>query len=50
MSLHDTEVKRFMEQMSSDFNLISCKLGIQIPKDCKAECKSNRNKCCEKNK
>ena len=43
------EVIKFIEQMNNDHSLGSCKLGLDIPKDCTVSCKADKNKCCQKN-
>ena len=43
------EIMRFIEQMNNDYNADSCKFGMNMPNDCKAACKANQNKCCQKN-
>lgn len=42
------EIIEFIELINSDHEIISDKLGIHIPNECKALCKANTNKCCQK--
>lgn len=42
------EIVKFIEQMNNDHIITSCKLGINIPNECKVSCKANQNKCCKK--
>lgn len=44
------ELIKFIEQMNNDHGMNSCKLGISIPNECRATCKSDKNRCCQKNK
>lgn len=44
-----SELLKFIEQMNSEHAINSCHLGIDVPNECGAECKANRNKCCKKN-
>jgi len=41
------EIVKFIEGMTNDYSMKSCELDIHIPKECKASCKANLNKCCK---
>ncbi|MBU5437084.1 metalloregulator ArsR/SmtB family transcription factor [Tissierella sp. MSJ-40] len=43
------EIIKFIEQMNNDHTMINCKLDIHIPNECRASCKANKNKCCQRN-
>lgn len=45
-----SEIVKFIDHINSDGVFNNCKFELTIPKDCKAACKSNKNKCCQKNK
>lgn len=45
-----SEIMKFIEQINNDHTSNGYKLGIHIPNECKASCKANKNKCCQKNK
>ncbi|MDW8801574.1 metalloregulator ArsR/SmtB family transcription factor [Clostridium sp. A1-XYC3] len=40
----------FINELKGDEILGNCKFTVDIPMDCKAACKANKYKCCEKNK
>lgn len=40
----------FIENMKDDHTMEVCKLGINIPNECRATCKLDKNRCCQKNK
>ncbi|KNF08601.1 putative transcriptional regulator [Gottschalkia purinilytica] len=42
------EMIKFIEQISNDHTISSCKLGIHMPNECRISCKANKNKCCQK--
>lgn len=44
------EIVQFIEQMNNNHVIGSCELGIDIPAECRASCKSNKNRCCKNNK
>ena len=43
------EIVKFIEQMNTNHEMVSCKLGVHIPDECRASCKANKNKCCQPN-
>jgi len=45
-----SELIDFIEQMKNDHSAINCRLGIDMPNECRATCKANRNRCCHNNK
>lgn len=44
-----TELMKFIEHMNNDHTLYTCKLDVSMPKDCEATCKTNKNRCCQRN-
>lgn len=44
------ELMKFIEQINKDHSMNSCKLGISMPNECRATCKADKNRCCQKNK
>ncbi|KXG77674.1 ArsR/SmtB family transcription factor [Thermotalea metallivorans] len=43
------EIVKFIEQMNNDYTMSNCKFGIHMPDECRASCKANKNKCCQRN-
>ncbi|MEW9094858.1 MAG: metalloregulator ArsR/SmtB family transcription factor [Clostridiaceae bacterium] len=41
------EVVDFINKINSSHDLVDCKLGVNIPKDCRVDCKVNKIKCCQ---
>ncbi|AOY74977.1 ArsR/SmtB family transcription factor [Clostridium formicaceticum] len=44
-----SEIIKFIEEMNNDYIVSSCQLGMHIPNECSISCKSNQNKCCQRN-
>lgn len=44
------ELIEFIEHINNDHTMEGCKLDVNIPNECRATCKSDRNRCCQKNK
>lgn len=42
------ELIKFIEHMNDDHIMDLCKSGINIPNECRATCKSDKNRCCQK--
>jgi ArsR family transcriptional regulator len=43
------EIIKFIEQMNSDYSKNICRWGMNMPEDCKVECKASKNNCCQIN-
>lgn len=43
------EIVKFIEQLNNDHTMNSCNLDLHIPNECRASCKANKNKCCQRN-
>lgn len=44
------DLVHFIEQMSQTPVIMNCKMDMDIPNGCRALCKSNRNRCCERDR
>nr|WP_207753481.1 metalloregulator ArsR/SmtB family transcription factor [Sporosalibacterium faouarense] len=42
------DIEEFIGQLNNDEAINAYKLDINIPDRCKASCKSNKNKCCQR--
>ncbi|ROR23397.1 ArsR family transcriptional regulator [Mobilisporobacter senegalensis] len=44
------DLVHFIEQISQTPVIMNCKMDMDIPNECRALCKSNRNSCCKRDR
>lgn len=45
-----SDLLKFIEHISNEQDVKSCRLNVDLPDECGAVCKAKINKCCQKNK